>query len=113
MVAEKQDQARIVKLTLFQPCNHAPQFMVRVRNLSVVLMTLIPAAKRFRRIVRAVRIVQMQPEKKWPPRMSLQPRQRTIDTFSRLPVNESEIAVDEGFRSKRVVVKVESPRQSP
>ncbi len=59
VIAEEYDQAPVIKLITLQPYHQAAQFMVGIGDLSVVRMGLIPAAIRFRRIVRAVRVVQM------------------------------------------------------
>ena len=109
MITEKQDHAGIIKLGLLQPCKQSPEFMVCVGDLSVIQMGLILAAKRLRWIIRAVRIVQMKPEEKRPQLILFQPRQSAINALPRSSVHQSNVAIDEGFWRKGIVVKVESP----
>ena len=57
VIAEEDDQTAVVKLVALQPIDQAAQFVVGVRDLAVIEMSAILRAIRFRRIVRAVRIV--------------------------------------------------------
>ena len=73
VIAEHDDRSVVIKLVLFQPGDQASQFMVGVGDFAVIGMRAILCAKRLRRIVRTVRIVQMQPEEKGAVRSLLQP----------------------------------------
>src|SRR5208282_6653930 len=55
----------------------------------------------------------MQPEKKWTLRSLLQPRDSVRHTFPGATVHQTDVLLLEGFRRKRVIVKVEAARQPP
>ena len=61
MIAEHDDQRRIIKTILLEPRDQTAEFMVGISDLAVVEMAAIFAAKRLGRIVRAVRVVKMEP----------------------------------------------------
>ena len=73
VIAEHDDRGAVVKLVLLQPGDQASQFVVGVGNFAVIRMRAVLGAKGLRRIVRTVRIVQMQPEEKRTSRSLLQP----------------------------------------
>src|SRR5258708_31132573 len=98
---------------LLQPCHQSPKFMVGIGNFPVIRVVRVSAAKRLRRIIRTMRIIQMKPKEKRSRLIFLQPRERAINALSGSPVHQSDIASNEGLRGKRVVVKIETSRQSP
>src|SRR5579862_5997036 len=87
--------------------------MIGVGDFAVVKAAGVFRAVWFRRIVRAVRIVEMQPEKKRTTRILFQPIDRTRDALAGAAVYESGIFFLESLRRKRIVIEVEAPRQSP
>src|SRR5215471_4446957 len=113
VIAEEKDQAGIVELSTLQPRDETSQFVIGVGDLSVIRMSFVLRAKRLRRIVRTMRIVQVQPEEEWPLRMFLQPCKPPIDAFTCATFYESEIAVGECFWGERIIIEIESACQSP
>src|SRR5450432_29471 len=87
--------------------------MVCIGDLSVIQVVTILAAKGFRRIIGAVWIIQMEPEEKGVRLTLLQPRERAINALSRSPVHQPNIAANEGFWRKRIIIKIEASSQSP
>src|SRR5208282_4663924 len=67
----------------------------------------------FGRIVRAVRIVKMQPEKERTARSFLQPRDGMRYTLCGASVDQADILLGEGFRRKRIIVEVEAAPEAP
>src|SRR5207244_3496561 len=78
VVAEHNNEAVIVELTVLQPTDQSPQLMISVSDLSVIQVLLILPTIRFRRIVRTVRVVKMQPKEKRADRLLLVQAQRPI-----------------------------------
>ncbi len=73
MIAEHDDGSAVIKPVLLQPGDQAPQFVIGVGDFAVIGMRAVLRAKRLRRIVRTVRIIQMQPEEERPSSRFLQP----------------------------------------
>src|SRR5581483_1702536 len=113
VVTEKNYQATIVKLMLFQPGKESTQFVIGISNLPVVGMIAILRSVRLWGIVWAMRVVQMQPEKKWPAWCLLHPADCVRNTVRCLAVHQADIFLLESFRLEGVIIKVEAPRQSP
>src|SRR5271169_3997627 len=76
-------------------------------------MAAILGAVGFGRIVRAVRIIKMQPEKKRTARSFLQPRDGMRYALPGATVYQADILLGEGFRRKRIIVEVEAAPQAP
>src|SRR5271170_6976458 len=74
VIAEGDDQRRIVEAVLFEPSHQVAEFVIGVGNLAIVGVIAVLRPVRFRRIVRTMRIVKMQPEKKRPSWSFFQPR---------------------------------------
>src|SRR5258708_12608435 len=89
------------------------EFVIRVGNLAIVEVAAIFGAVRFRRIVRAVRVVKMQPEKKRSSRSSLQPGDGMGHALAGATVHKPGIFCLEGFRRERIIVKIEAARKAP
>ena len=87
--------------------------MIRICDLTIVGMVTILGTKWFGWIVRAVRIVEMQPQEKRAMRRFLQPMQGMTDTLSSPAVHESKVLVLKGGGGKGVVVVVETAGQAP
>src|SRR5713226_9178112 len=113
MIAECDDQRRIIKVVLFEPCHQVTELVIRVGDLAIVEVAAVLGAVGFWRIVGAVRVVKMQPKKKRASRSCLQPLDGMGYTFPSATVHQPDILFLEGFRRKRVIVKVEAARQSP
>src|SRR5262249_23950512 len=62
VIAQYCDRRTVVELSAFQPCNQASEFMVGVGNFSVIEMVAILRAIGLRRIIGAVRVVEMEPK---------------------------------------------------
>ncbi len=73
VIAEHDDRGAVIKPVLLEPGDQASQFVVGVGDFAVIGMRAVLRTKRLRRIVRTVRIIQMQPEEKRPSRGFLQP----------------------------------------
>src|SRR6202521_4626863 len=76
-------------------------------------MAAVLGAVGFRRIVRAMRVVKMQPKKKRASRSFLQPGDGVCHALPGATVDQSDILLLEGFRRKCIIVKVEAARQPP
>src|SRR5579864_2410267 len=76
-------------------------------------MTLVLRAIRFRWIVRAMRIVQVQPEEKRAARILLQPGQCTADALAGGTLHQAQSSIGEGFGRERVIVEIKSAGQPP
>src|SRR6266567_2380564 len=113
VIAQKRNQAIVIELVKLQPCDQSPEFMIRIGDLSVIQMAAVLGAIRLRWVIRTVRIVQVQPEKKRPARILLEPRQGASHAFARATINQPQISVDEGFGRERVVVEIKSASQAP
>ncbi len=113
MVAQEQNQTLLVELVPLEPSDQTAEFMIGIGDLSVIQMPSILAPIRFRRIVGAVRIVQMEPEEERSPRILLQPRQGVIHAFSRTAIHQPQVAVHEGPGREYVVVEIKAASQSP
>ena len=91
--------------------------MIRVRNFTVVQVIAIFGAERFRRIIWAVRIIQMQPQKKWALRRLLQDRSEPSNgmrhTVAGSAVHKANIFFLKGLGCEGVVVKIETAGQTP
>src|SRR5260370_22233649 len=66
-----------------------------------------------RRVVRTVRIVQVQPEKEWAAPILFEPGQCASHAFAGATIDQSQISVDEGFGRERIIVEIKSARETP
>src|SRR4029077_17399054 len=87
--------------------------MIRVGDLAIVEVAAVFGAVRFRRIVRAVRVVKMQPEEKRASRSFLQPGDGRRYARAGAPVDNTCIFLLEGSPAEGIIVKVEAARQPP
>src|SRR6202158_3020492 len=113
VIAERYDQRRIIKVVLLEPCDQVAELVIRVGDLAIVEVAAILGTVGFRRIIWAVRIVKMQPEKKWASRSLLQPGDGMCYALPGATVHQTGIFFLEGFRRERIIVKVEAARQPP
>ena len=113
VIAECDDQRRIIKAVLLEPCHQVSELVIRVSDLTIVEVAAVFRAVGFRRIVWAVRVVKVQPEKKWASRSLLQPGDGMRYALSGATVHQPGILFLEGFRRKRVIVKIEAACQPP
>src|SRR6266404_8535314 len=89
--------------------------MVGVRDLAIVRVLAILSAVRLRRIVWAVRIIQMQPQEKravWRP-LAAEPVYGMRYALFCAAIHEANVFVLEGFGRKSIIVKIETARQTP
>src|SRR4029079_17452619 len=84
-----------------------------VSDFAVIRTVCILRPVRLRRTIRTVRIVQMQPEKKWLAGHRLQPRKRVIDTLPRLPLDQPQLAVLISIARKNVIIKIKHAGKAP
>src|ERR1019366_8945622 len=87
--------------------------VIGIGNLAIVEVAAVRGAVGLRRIVGAVRVVEMQPEKKRASRSSLQPGERMGYALPGAPVDQTDILLLEGRRRKRIIVKIEAKRHDP
>ena len=113
VIAKGDDQRRIIKMVLLEPCHQVSEFVIRVGDLAIVEMAAVLGAVGLRRIVGAMRIVKMQPEKKRTARSFLQPCDGMRHALAGATVHQADIFLLKGFRRKRIVVKVEAARRVP
>ena len=113
VIAGRHNQRRFIELVLLEPCDQLSKFMVGICDLTVVQMLSIFGTIRIRRIVWTVRIIEMQPKKKWAARSLLQPRERVRNTLSGPTIHQPNIFLLESFCRKRIVVEIETPCQAP
>src|SRR5581483_5848395 len=97
VVAGEYDGAAVVKATRSQPGEQPPEFLVRVGNLPVIRMGAVIGTEGFWRIVRAVRVVKMEPQKERPRRGALQPCNRAVNAFTGPAVYQPDIFLLEGL----------------
>ena len=90
-----------------------PEFAIGIGDLAVVRVITILRAKRFRRIIRAVRIVEVKPEEKRMLLVLLQPRERMIDALVRSSVDQSDIFLLESAGEEGIVVINRSRERAP
>src|SRR5579859_5868214 len=113
VIAKRDYQRRIVEVILSEPGDQMAEFVVGVGDLAIVEVRMVHRTVGFRRIVWAMRVVKMQPEKKRAPRSFLQPGNGVVHAFSSAAVHQSSIFLLESFRRKSVIIKVEAARQAP
>src|SRR5947199_9235636 len=97
---------------LLQERQQPPDLRVGERNLAVVEASAIAAGVRFRRCVREMRIVKVDPEKERLPGSLLQPAQRLVHHQVAAPLGEVEIGLVQPAEVEVVKVGFESLIQS-
>src|ERR1700682_6851894 len=100
-------------MVLLEPGHQVCEFVIRVGYLAIVEVAAVLGAVGFRRIVRAVRIVKMEPEKKRASRSFLQPGDGMGHALPGATVYQSGMFFLKGFRRERIIVKIEAARQPP
>src|SRR5207237_8688862 len=96
-----------------EPRDQAPQFVVGVGNFAVVKMITILSVVRLGRIIRAVRIIEVKPEKKWAMSGLLQPVNRVSDAFRCFAIDQAQISFLELLRGEGIVIEIKTASQSP
>ena len=113
VIAEGDDQRRIIETVLLEPRHQVSEFVIGIGNLAIVEVAGVFGAVGLRRIVGAVRIVKMQPEKKRASRSSLQPCDGMGYALPGGTVDQADIFFLECPGRKRIIIKIEAARQSP
>src|SRR5208337_2521508 len=113
VIAERDDERRIIKMILLEPSDQVAEFMIGVGNRAIVGMAAVFGAVGLRRFIRAVRIVKMQPEKKRSPRSFLQPCDGIGYALPGGTVDQAGFFFLEGLGRKRIIIKIEAAGQSP
>src|SRR5207245_2302075 len=96
-----------------QPRDQAPQFVISVGDFAVVKMVAILSVVRLGRIIRAVRIIEVKPEKKWAMSGLLQPVDRVSDAFRCFAIDQAQISFLEFLRGEGIVIEIKTASQSP
>src|ERR1700674_1876741 len=91
VIAGHHHQDSVVQSGIFQPFNEPAELLVSIGNLTVIRMVCKLGAERLRRFIRAVRVVQVQPQEEWPLGLLLQPRDRVRNTFFRLALDQAQL----------------------
>src|SRR5216117_1006634 len=68
---------------------------------------------RLGRIIRAVRIIEVKPEKKWAMSGLLQPVDRVSDAFRCFAIDQAQISFLEFLRGEGIVIEIKTASQSP
>jgi hypothetical protein len=78
MVARKHNEGGFIKLQLVKASQESPHLLIIERDFAVVRMAVVACQVRVGRTIRAVRVIEMHPQKKRPGRMGIEPRQSMI-----------------------------------
>src|ERR1035437_1830387 len=113
VIAGRYHQGSLVQPGVFQPFNQPAELLVRIGNLAVIGMICESAAERLRRMIRAVRVVEVQPQEEWLLGSLLQPSDRVRDTFFRLALDQVQLRLAVGLRRKRIIIEVEPAGEPP
>src|SRR5438132_13095129 len=96
-----------------QPRDQAPQFVISVGDFAVVKMVAILSVVRLGRIIRAVRIIEVKPEKEWAMSGLLQPVNHVSDAFFCFAIHQAQISFLEFLRREGIVIEIKTASQSP
>src|SRR6266566_8707460 len=96
-----------------QPGDQAPQFVISVGDFAVVKMVAILSVVRLGRIIRAVRIIEVKPEKEWAMSGLLQPVNRVSDAFRCFAIDQAQISFLKFLGREGIVIKIKTASQSP
>src|SRR5438874_890074 len=96
-----------------QPRDQAPQFVISVGDFAVVKMVAILSVVRLGRIIRAVRIIEVKPEKEWAMSGLLQPVDRVSDAFRCFAIDQAQISFLEFLGGEGIVIEIKTASQSP
>src|SRR5947208_11291998 len=96
-----------------QPRDQAPQFVISVGDFAVVKMVAILSVVRLGWIIRAVRIIEVKPEKEWAMSGLLQPVNCVSDAFSCFAIHQAQISFLEFLRGEGIVIEIKTASQSP
>src|SRR6266566_6908636 len=96
-----------------QPGDQAPQFVISVGDFAVVKMVAILSVVRLGRIIRAVRIIEVKPEKKWAMSGLLQPVNHVSNALSCFAIDEAQIPFLEFLGREGIVIEIKTASQSP
>src|SRR5438093_13760509 len=94
-----------------QPRDQAPQFVISVGDFAVVEMVAILSVVRLGRIIRAVRIIEVTPEKKWAMSGLLQPVDRVSDALRCFAIDQAQICFLEFVRGEGIVIEIKTGSQ--
>src|SRR2546430_16513452 len=95
-------------MIIFQPGDQAPQFVIGVGDFPVVKMIAILSVVRLGRIIRAVRIIEVKPEKEWAMSGLLQPVNHVSNALSCFAIDEAQILFLEFLGREGIVIEIES-----
>src|ERR1700756_36323 len=113
MIAGKDDQRAVVKPALFQISDYPSEFVVGICDLTVIRRICKSCPEGLRRIISAMRIVQMQPQEEWFDARAAQPFQSFIDAPAGLAFHKPGIVFQKAAAFKYVVVQLETPIEPP
>src|SRR5205807_7476163 len=95
-----------------QPRDQAPQFVISVGDFAVVKMVAILSVVRLGRIIRAVRIIEVKPEKKWAMSGLLQPVNRVSDALFCFTIHQAQVSFLEFLGGEGIVIEIKTASQS-
>src|SRR5438094_9081538 len=91
-----------------KPRDQRPNFVISVGDFAVEKMFAILSVVRLGRIIRAVRIIEVKPEKKWAMSGLLQPVNRVSNALSCFAIDEAQIPFLEFLGREGIVIEIES-----
>src|SRR6267143_1201134 len=115
VVAEEDDQGIVIETVggLLEPGKQPTQLAVRVGDFALIGLLRVLRAERFGRVIRTVRVVEMEPEEKRLILVSLQPANSVVHTLFRTTLDEAEILLKELLPGKGVIVALKSAGEPP
>src|SRR5208283_3389430 len=113
VIAERDDERRIIKMILLEPGDEVAEFVIGVGYCAIVGMVGVFGTVGLRRFIRAVRIVKMQPQKKRSPRSFVQPRDGMRYALPGGAIDQAGFFFLESPGRKRIIIKIEAAGQSP
>src|SRR5438128_6628387 len=108
VIAEQHDDCALIQTITFQPADQAPQFVIGVCDFPVVKMIAILSVVRLGWIIRAVRIIEVKPEKEWAMSGLLQPVNCVSDAFSCFAIHQAQISFLEFLGREGIVIEIKT-----
>src|SRR5690348_15811908 len=113
VVAEQHNPGVRIKPRTLQPFDEPRQLAVSIGNLAVVRVLSVLAEEGLGRVIRTMRIVEMEPEEEGPRAMLPQPREGRIHAGSGTALHQFRILFQQALRVELVVVVIKAAVQAP
>src|SRR5260370_11641259 len=115
VIAEEDDQGIVIEAVggLLEPGEEPSQLAVRVGDFALIGLLRVLRAERFGRVIRTVRVVEMEPEEKRLIWMSFKPANGVVHALFRAALDEAEILYKELLPGKCVIVAFKSAGEPP